>query len=286
MSMQAGTRKATAAIGRGIGRPPFPREHGAWVILYCSLFLGLAAAGGSTPARWLLVIVTVTGAFLTREAAGLLLRRRGGTSVGFWFWVYMALFLAGALPLLFWYRVVSLLLIGGLAALLFAFHSALLMRGRLDRSQWGEILGVGALALTAPAGYATAAGRLDGVAWLIWAACLLYFSSGIFMVKMFLSAAKWKRDWSDEKRRAVGRQTLQYHLILAGLLILFALRVGGSASAWVAAAYLPALFRALKGWSALTPVLPPLKRVGIQEAALAIWFTGCLLAAVSGWRLQ
>jgi hypothetical protein len=254
------------------------------VILYAPLFIGFGAAGVAAPVRWLLLAAAVLGAFLAREAAGLLLRRRGGSGVGFWLAVYLGILLGGALPLLFCYRIASLIPIGALAALLFGIHTFLLMRGRLDRSQWGEILGVGALALTAPAAYAVATGRLDAQAWLLWAACLLYFSSAIFSVKMHLNAAKAKRDWNEAKRREIGRDTLQYHLLLGAVLLLAALRIGGSAAVWLASAYLPAIIRGLRGWVGLSPVLPPLKRVGIQETLLSVWFTFCLLAATSGWR--
>lgn len=266
--------------GISIGAPPVPHEHGAWVILYAPLVLGFASAGLVTPLRWLLLCLAVTGAFMGREAAGLLLRKRGKAGTGFWLGVYTGLFLAGTLPLLFYYRVVPLVAIGAVAALLFCIHSYWLLHGRMDRSQWGEILGVGALTLTAPAAYATATGGVTPTAWLLWAACLLYYSSSIFTVKMFLGAAKAKRDWSDERRRDIGRDCLLYHLLLTAALIATACRVGGRESLWLVLAYVPALIRAFRAVAALTPVLPPLKRVGIQETLLAVWFSGCLLAAV------
>lgn len=269
-----------------IGHPPIPHEHGAWVILYCSLLLGFGAAAVVAPMQWLLLTSAVTGAFLTREAASLLLRRRGKTGTGFWLGVYLTFSLGGGLPLLFYYRVASLLLFGALAVLLFGIHSLLLLRERLDRSQWGEVLGVGALTLAAPAACTLAMGRLNSEAWLLWVACLLYFSSGVFTVKMYLNAARAKREWNETRRREIGRDTLQYHLLLAGALIFAALRIGVGQSGWIIAAYLPALIRALRGWARLTPVLPPLKRVGLQEALLAVWFTGCLLAALTAWHSQ
>ena len=171
--------------------------------------------------------LAVTGAFLAREAAGLLLRKRGKGGTAFWLAVYSALFLAGALPLVLFFRVYSLLPIGIAALLLFGVHSWCLVRGRLDRSQWGEILGVGALTLTAPAAVAVTSGRLTTVAWLLWAACLLYYSSSIFSVKMVLSAARAKRDWSESKRREIGRDCLGYHLLLTAAVGIAAFRLGG-----------------------------------------------------------
>lgn len=270
--------EATSAASR-IGRPPIPHEHGAWVILYGSMMLGFGAAKRGISLPCLLLLASVTGAFLTREAAALLLRRRGRQGTGFWFGVYLTLFGGGALPLLLVYRITALYWIGALMALLFGLHSALLLRKRLDRSQWGEILGVGALTLTAPAASIVATHRLENSAWLLWGACLLFFSSGIFTVKMYLNAVKARREWCEAKRRELGRDTRCYHLLLAGALLLTALRIGGSASLWLVAAYLPALIRAAHAYARLTPQLPSLKRVGMRETLLAFWFIGCLLAA-------
>lgn len=280
--MEAGIRPAVAADWRKIGRPPIPHEHGAWVILYSPMILGFAASSAVAPVRWLLLGLAVTGVFLGREAAGLLLRRREKSGTAFWLGVYVALFLAGALPLILYYHITSLVQIGALAILLFCIHSYWLLRGRQDRSQWGEILGVGALTLTAPAAVAVSTGSLTALAWLLWAACLLYYSSSIFTVKMYLSAAKSKRDWSESKRRKAGRDCFSYHLLLTVAVGLAAFRLGGREGFWLTAAYLPALARAFRAVAMLTPVLPPLKRVGVLETVLALWFTGCLLAAVRG----
>src|SRR5690349_19282818 len=110
-----------------VGRPPLPQEHGAWVMLYVPLLIGFAVAGEWTPLRWLLLTLAVTGAFLARDAAGLLLRRRGKPGTRFWLCLYSAILIAGALPLLWVYRVWSLLMIGLLVAALFGLHSLLLI---------------------------------------------------------------------------------------------------------------------------------------------------------------
>jgi hypothetical protein len=55
---------------------------------------------------------------------------------------------------------------------------------------------------------------------------------------------------------------------------------GGPGAILVTLAYLPALWRALRGWTTLSNKLPPLKRVGIAETCYALWFTSFLLAAL------
>src|SRR5690242_7076943 len=87
-----------------LDRPPIPHEHGAWVILYAPLVLGFCAAHTVNPVLWLVLTLAVTGLFLAREAAGLLLRRRGKVGSSIWLCAYSAIFLSGALPLLLHFR--------------------------------------------------------------------------------------------------------------------------------------------------------------------------------------
>ena len=282
--MSTKTPAANAVVpGLRLGRPPIPHEHGAWVILYAPLFIALAATPPFALAPSLLLVLAVTGLFLAREAAGRLLRRRGQAGTTFWLGVYLAAALAGTLPLLRSYRRLALLHVGLLVVGLFALHALLLLwpaRKRLDRSQWGEILGVGALALTAPAAYVVARGALDSRAWTLWAACVLYFSSGIFYVKMLLAAVKVRRVIGWPERWRVGRDNLLYHLLLVGGVAVLAAQQGGRSGLLVALAYLPALCRAFRGWATLTNRLPPLKRVGLAETFYSLWFLGCFLAAL------
>ena len=87
--MKAAGHSTASATGAGIGRPPIPHEHGAWVILYAPLVLGFGASGVFAPVRWLLLIIAVTGLFLAREAAGLILRGRGKAGTGLWLALYI-----------------------------------------------------------------------------------------------------------------------------------------------------------------------------------------------------
>lgn len=282
--MSAKTPAANAVVSDlRLGRPPIPHEHGAWVILYAPLLIALAATPPFALAPSLLLILAVTGLFLAREAAGLLLRRRGQEGTALWLGVYLALALAGALPLVLVYRRLALLPIGLLVIGLFTLHALLLLwpaRKRLDRSQWGEILGVGALALTAPAACVVAGGALDSRAWMLWAACVLYFSSSIFFVKMLLAAVKVRGDFGWPERWRIGRDNLLYHVLLLIGTVILAARFGGGSGLLVAIAYLPTLFRAFRGWATLSNKLPPLKRVGLAETCYSLWFMGFFLAAL------
>lgn len=252
-------------------------------MLFVPLVIALGIADSFAAIPSLLLVVAVTGAFLAREAASLLIRRRGPEGTAFWLAVYLVVFLIGALPLLVHYRRMALAQVGAAAVGLFLLHSLLLVwpsRRRLDRSQWGEILAVGALALTAPAAWVVAFGALDSRAWWVWAACTLFFSSGVFFVKMLLAAARMRGEFRAPERWRAGRDNLVYHALLLALVVGALWIPGGGAGILLALAYLPAILRAFRGWLRLSNVLPPLKRVGVLEVLYSLWFAGFFIVAV------
>jgi hypothetical protein len=282
--MTSGVKPITG-ISTGVWRtkPPIPHEHGAWVILYAPLLIAYGFAGNWASAGWLLLVTVVTGAFFAREAAGRLIRRRGKEGTTFWLGIYLFITAAAGVPLLRFYGLGPLLTVGGMVVGFFLLHSLLLVlpaRKRLDRSQWGEILGVGALVMTGPAAYVVATGKLDVTAWLIWAGCNLYFSSGVFYVKMWLEAAKVKKEWDERAKRRVARENLLYHLLLTGSILALMVALRGQTSILLAIAFAPVLIRAFVGTAQLTNKLPNLKAVGLRETLYALWFTGFFLAAL------
>lgn len=285
MTQQSATISPRAERIR-LGRMPIPHEHGAWVILYAPLVVGFVAARALPVVPALLLVAAVTGVFLTRNAAALLLRRRAQPGSAFWLALYAALAIAAGAPLLTMRGAGALVRIGVAVALLFAIHAALTIwpaRRRLDRSQWGEMLAVGALTLTGPAAYAISRGTLDRTALLVWAACALYFGSSIFFVKMLLGGVKLKAKGAPTEgdRWRLGRDNLLYHgLMLAALPALAAAVGGGVAGLLLAAAYLPAIARGVWGWRRVGGRLPSLKRLGLLETAYSLWFLGCASAAL------
>lgn len=269
--------------GLRIGRPPIPHEHGAWVILYAPAIIALAVARPFLPLPSLLLIVAATGFFLARHAAGLLIRKRGKEGTGFWLGVYLVIAAAGTAPLLLAYQRLALLHVGLAVLALFVIHALLSVwpsRKRLDRSVWGEILAVGALAMTAPAAYAVARGALEVTAWYLWAACVLYFSSSVFYVKMLLAAGTVRGEPGWRERWSLGRNNVIYHVLLLLIVLTAASQIGGWSGALAAVAYAPILLRAFRGWTRLSNRLPPLKRVGLAETFYSLWFTGFLIAAL------
>ena len=270
-----------------LGRLPIPHEHGAWVMLYLPAIAAFVAAGGAPAWRWAALLGAVTGLFMAREAAGLIIRKRSKAGTGLWLGIYLSITALCAVPLLSGQSRSALLLISAIAVVLFGLHSLMLVipaRKRLDRSILGEILGAAGLTLTGPAAWAVARGRFDAAAWILWALSTLYFSGGIFYVKMWLEAVKHKKEWSAGLRAEIGRKTFLFHSLLVAFLVLLAVWLRGSAGAFLLLAFTPAIVRAYNGWAKLSPELPNLKRVGLLESAIAVWFGLFLTLSLMAWR--
>lgn len=265
-----------------IDRPALPREHGAWVILYAPALITMAGLWPVAITPCLLLLLAITGIFLGRNAIGLVMRKRAESGTKFWLTIYLIMAVVGTVPLLLLYHRSDLILVGGLAAVLFGIHATLLLtpsRKRLDLSQWGEVLSVGALALTAPAAYAVAVGHLGVMAWCFWFSCLLYFSSSIFFVKMLLKTVKIKGKFGWRQRWQVGRDNVIYHALVILIVVSVTLVQRDLGAILSIMAYLPVVARAFKGWLTLTNKLPALKCVGVGETLYSLWFIGFFLAS-------
>jgi hypothetical protein len=263
-----------------MGRPPIPHEHGAWIILYAPLILGFAASPRFSPLPSLMLLITVTGLFLSRPLIGALLRQRGGPQSAFWLGVYLLVSAAGALSLLSAHRLYALIWLGLPMGLLFLIHVGLQLkptRRRLDRSLGGEILAVGALTLTAPAGVVAGGGALNADAWRLWALCALYFSSGIFYVKMLLAALTIRGTLEKQERRRIGQEQRVYHALLPVLVGVLCIGCPLLKIALIELAIVPVMVRAYIGQARLSNRKPSFQRIGMLESLYALWFTVCVL---------
>jgi hypothetical protein len=263
---------------------PIPREHGAWVMLGAPLLIVLAAAPPSAPLPALLLLIAAASAFCLQHLVGVaLLRRRVRESMS-WLVVYLSLLVTSSLALLFAYRLTDLIPLGLLAAGMFGQKAVLSLsprrrwntprdaktasRGgprsdqRFDRSLWGELMGTMALTLTGPAACVVSRGALDGVAWLLWALFIAYYTGGVLFVNMLIDASR-SRDVPDVRMQwRLGRAQLLYHAALAVAVVAVAAWVGGPAAILLPGAYAPIVARAFTGWYGLAGPPPSLKQVG------------------------
>ncbi len=251
-------------------------------MLYGPLLLGLATAPDPRFASSALLTLGVTGVYLARNAIGLLLRRRRNEGLTAWTALFTLLAAAGLLPLLGSPARDALLDLAGWAIGFTLAHTALLTvrgRKRLDRTLWGEALGVAALALVAPAGRAVGGAPLDRVAFLLWILCALFFSSSLCYVKMRLAALKFRRDLTLRERLSLGQYQLAYHAALIFLAPGLVAWLSAGNPWTVAVACLPVVVRSVSDTLRLTSRVPSFQRLGAAEGVYALWFAAWTIVA-------
>lgn len=257
-----------------------PREHGAWGILLVPLATGAAVGWAAGGQAFPLVPLTVAalalfwlrtplenwmGAVPTRARSSdeIAAVRRAVLSLGG--------VAAAALAWLFWGgRNGKLLWIGTAAALAFAAQGLVKRKWRGARTA-PQTIGAAGLTAVAPAAYCVVAGRLDSIAWALWAGNLLFAFNQIQYVNLRIQSA---RAATRSEKFSQGRGFFAGQVILAAIL--------AAACAWrlfpwlAAAAFLPLLVRGF-AWFAVRPRPLAIHALGKRELYLAIAF-GLLLA--------
>ncbi len=252
---------------------PIPREHGAWALVYGPLAL-TALAYGHWGWRLPLLLVAATALFMAHEPLSRIARAAVQSAnreriVSWWKWAgaYAGCgALAGGLliPL---YDLWLLPLLGGAVGVVFGVH-LLLIRRRVERSVAGELLAVFGLTATAPIAYYVLQSRLDWTALHLWLLNVLYFSSGIFFVKMTVS-----RHVGRPEAPAKRRDCALYH----GALLPAAVGVGGWVGVpWTAGlSVLAVVVRAFWGYF-VPPEKLNLKKIGYLEVCYTALFVAIL----------
>lgn len=253
---------------------PIPREHGAWAMVYAPLVLVVAMLG-HLELKVLLFLIAVTAVFLAHEPLVSMAklkpaypsRRAKWRQSAWWLVIYLSVAALAGIPLVWFYRRWYLAPMGLALSGLLAIHTYLAAQ-RAERKISGEFLGVLGMTLTAPGAYYVVTGRLDSFAGLLWLLNLLYFTSGIFYVKMRVSRFA--------KRPEAGQLTGQcagYHLLVLAA-------VGGMVwLGWVTIlviiAFAPVVLRALRAMLSSEPRLN-LKRIGWMEVVYTVVFVVCV----------
>jgi YwiC-like protein len=225
----------------------FPREHGAWGILLVPLVtgasVGLLAGGRAWPLAPLSIAVLAlfwlhtpveswigTAPARARTPAELELVRNAALA--------LAAVAAAALIWLFWGgQNHALLWIGVTAATAFIAQAIVRQAWRSARMA-AQIIGAAGLTAVAPAAYYVVTSHLNGAAWSLWIANLLFAANQIQFVQLRIRAAHAMK--SNEKL-SIGRGFLGGQTIV---MVLLALACADHLFRWYAAmAFLPVLFR-------------------------------------------
>ncbi|MDM8531281.1 YwiC-like family protein [Anaerolineales bacterium HSG25] len=168
-------------------KPPLPREHGAWVMLFTPLTLGWLLAP-VWQAQISLFFVASLSFFLLRHPLTVFVKRWNRPSKDWqylqrWAVIYggITVISGGWLVFInqFWWLLPAALL-GGLLLL----FNLWLVSKRQDMSVVGELTGIFGLAMGAPMAYYVSSGQFAPLAFLLWLINFLYFGGTVFYVKL------------------------------------------------------------------------------------------------------
>jgi len=182
--------------------PPLPREHGAWAMLAIPLLVGLAASGRPVASSLLILPATLL-LFMARYAAlpaATRLAKGRNLPEGYvarrflWSAVYLAS--SGALLLAAVTTAApsargATVLMAVVTGVLGTVHAALALVS-LDRTLWGELIGLTGLACSAALVMVAAGRPLDGKAWAVAGLCLGYFVTSVAYVRTYRTRDRGK----------------------------------------------------------------------------------------------
>jgi hypothetical protein len=262
-----------------------PQDHGSWVFILSPLLIGLFA-GGAWSSATLFLILSALAAFLIRQPITIIVKAYIGRrstrdlpAAYFWTIIYALLGLVGLTGLLLQgFGYILILALPGL--FVFGWHLYLVSQ-RAERRQMGvEIVGIGVLALSAPAAYWVGQGYLDPTGWLLW--LLSWFQAAASIVYAYLRLEQRNLNVLPDLhgRLHMARRALIYstfNLLAVGLLALLG----------VLPVFLPAAFAIQSGetvWGCLRPAMgwKP-TRIGMRQLVISSLFTVVFILA---WNLS
>ncbi len=203
-----------------------PQQHGSWALWLGPYAAGLGVAGALRPGLLWLTLASL-GAFLALQPLTILVkvlagRRARGDLVPavLWLALYALLAAGGALGLALSGDGTILWL--GLAALPVLIWQMALVARRAERGQMGvELVGAGALALAAPAGFWAGSGTASPVGWWLFLLCWLQSAGAIVYIYLRLEHRRMRAAPPWPERWRLARRSNLYNtanlLIVAGL---------------------------------------------------------------------
>jgi len=261
------------------GSPPFPHEHGAWLMLYLPASAGVVACARVEVLPLILYVLALTAAFFGQNATGIVVRGRGGDGARRWMLAYATVFAASGLALVALYGrwMLAPIALPGVALLVYQILRVWPSHRRVDRSASTEIATACVLCLTAPSATVEAQGVIGESGWILYVACALFFTGGVAHVKYRIQTAIVHVE--PPVARRLRRTVLVLHgAMAAGCFTLWAAGLPVAALLGTVAC-VPAWVRAVRGGVGATGILS-VRRLGLQETGVAVWFTALVSIGV------
>jgi hypothetical protein len=198
----------------------WPSDHGSWGLLLSPLVIGLFAGGRWTTASLYMVVAALAG-FLVRQPITIAIKvfserrsRQDLLAALLWSGVYATIGLLCVLGLVVHgFPYVLYLAVPGLPV--FAWHLVLVSR-RAERRQVGmQLVGAGALALSAPAAMWVGVGRPESLGWLLWVLVWAQSAAAIMVAYLRLEQRTLASVPAIAERLRLGRRAL---LLTTGML--------------------------------------------------------------------
>ena len=253
----------------------WPREHGAWGILFVPLITGgcVGLLYGQRVALLALFIVTAVAHFCLRtpfevwvESTPLRARTdEERQTVLLSMAVYATIGYAALVVLLVVGHAYGLLALGAVAVVMLLAQPLLRERGRQMRFA-GELIGCVGLTSAAPGAYFVTTGHFDPTAFTLWAVNLLFVVNQVHFVDLRIHSARAADRWA---RLARGQRFLLGELVTM-LLLALGWRAG-LLPALTAFAFAPVLLRGVI-WFLRKPSPLDIHRLGIGELLHAVLF--------------
>jgi len=250
----------------------WPKEHGAWVILFVSFTIG--AVCGAEKLGWQLVLLAaILLAFLGRADFTEWIRGKKPPQAFPWF-LADAVGAAVLLSLLIVNGYWLLLPMAAVSGAILAVHTFAYAK-RNARKLWAEAIGVVGLAASAPAAWYVSTGEVWPKGVVLWALCSLYFIGAVMHVEHLIAA----RSGRFRTAQLLRRLSIAYHLCAVVLAAAVAYTAG---LPWlVGTAMVPAWIRAVHPSPGYQH--GPLTRVGRAESAYAVLFAAILIGVLVKW---
>jgi hypothetical protein len=228
----------------------FPKEHGAWAVLFVPMIVGAVVADRFS-ANLILLVLSALGFFLAYQPIQILLRNLQNQKLPaeklraakMWSPAFLAWgFIPSAFLLV---QGLWLLLPIGVFAFAAFFLNYALTRNR-PKSIGSDFAAVAGLTMTGPAASYVITGSLELEALIVWLLNVLFFGSSVFYVHMKIRASGLKKEvMTGRDKFLLGRYTILYHIVLLATVSGFTFV--SETPALAVAAFIPVSLHALIG---------------------------------------